>query len=113
MPHAVIEYSRDLEASFDKLALMQAAHDAMLASGQFGEADVKIRLYPCHDALVGGVTAKFVHITVYMLSGRSPAIKKSITTNLLRVLEGLSLSAASLSVDARDLEREVYSKATG
>jgi len=113
MPHAVIEYSQDLERKFDPAALMLAVHQSLLDSGEFGEKDIKVRLYPCDHALVAGTEQGFVHTTIYLLSGRSKAVKKAITSGLLEVLAGLDFEAASISVDARDLDREVYSKITG
>jgi 5-carboxymethyl-2-hydroxymuconate isomerase len=113
MPHAIVEYSRALEAEFEASSLMQAVHACLLQSGQFSVHDIKVRLYPCDHAFVAGRDANFLHITVYMLSGRSRAIKKNITSDLLQVLDGLSLIAASLSVDARDMDRDVYSKMVG
>lgn len=113
MPHAVVEYSKSLEPSFEKAAFMKAIHDAMFASGEFGEKDIKIRLYPCDHALVAGKEQGFVHITIYLLSGRSKETKKKLTQGLLKVVQGLGLTVASVSVDARDLDREVYSKMAG
>lgn len=110
MPHAVIEYSSDLNSNIEIASLMQAIHKQLLESGQFGEKDIKVRAYPCDHALVAGQKANFIHITIYMLSGRTAAIKKEITKGVLDVLHGLRVSAASLSVDARDLDRDVYSK---
>lgn len=112
MPHAVVEYSQDIETQFEAQALMQAVHMSLLSSAQFAEKDIKVRLYGCDHALVAGESATFIHITVYMLSGRSDETKKAITEHLLEVLKGLNLASASLSVDARDMDRSVYSKVT-
>lgn len=110
MPHAVIEFSRELEAAVDLGVVMTSVHNAMLESGEFGEKDIKIRMYPCDHALVAGTSQNFVHSTIYLLSGRSKSVKKALTERVLGALMSHGLQAASISVDARDLDRDVYSK---
>jgi 5-carboxymethyl-2-hydroxymuconate isomerase len=110
MPHAVVEYSRDLETGFAPQDLMKDLHQCLLDSGQFGAGDIKVRLYPCDHALVAGSNQAFVHTTIYLLSGRTQTVKKDITLAVLKVLQSYKIDAASLSVDCRDLDREVYSK---
>jgi len=112
MPHAVVEYSNGLEPYIDQKAIMQACHNSLLDSGQFGEKDIKVRLYACDYALVAGQGADFIHVTVYMLSGRTDAIKKDIASKLTAAIKCFALPVASLSVDVRDMNREVYSKIT-
>lgn len=113
MPHAVVEYSKNLENGFEFAAIMHACHDSLLASGQFAEKDIKVRLYPCAHALVAGQNADFIHTTVYLLSGRTKDTKKEIADQLLARLVGFGLPTASCSVDVRDLDREIYAKTTG
>lgn len=110
MPHAVIEYSAHLEETFDINLLMEAVHKALLHSGEFGEKDIKVRLYPCHHSLVGGKPAGFVHCLVYLLSGRSGETKKSIASSILAAMRNEGVKATSISVDMRDLDRDIYAK---
>lgn len=111
MPHAIIEYSEQLEEIIDTGMLMQSVHSALLHSGEFAEKDVKVRLYSCRHALVAGKEADFVHCLIYLLSGRSKATKKAIASGVLAAMQNEGIQAASISVDVRDLDREVYSKA--
>lgn len=110
MPHAIIEYSAHLEELFDTNLLMEAVHKALLHSGEFGEKDIKLRLYPCHQSMVGGKPADFVHCLVYLLSGRSKETKKSIASSVLAAMRNEGVKAASISVDIRDLDRDIYVK---
>jgi len=110
LPHAVIEYARSLERDMWNSGIMEAVHSSLLACGQFGEQDIKVRAYPCDHALVAGKPSSFIHVTIYLLSGRSDTIKKDITSRVLAALQALEVDVASLSVDARDLNRAVYSK---
>lgn len=112
MPHLVIEYS---EADFDTVLVEQmmfAVHKGALASGLFGEADIKTRAYACSHGLVGGKPGSFIHITVFLLSGRDQATQKQLATTLLDHMTAADFAPHSLSVDCRDMDRAVYSKIT-
>ena len=112
MPHLIIEHSEDLTHTFDTKALMQCAHNAAVESGLFGLSDIKVRAYPCANALIAGNESSFLHVTIYLLSGRTAETKKALTTLVLNEFAKLGLDVSSLSVDARDMDREVYSKIT-
>jgi len=110
LPHAVIEYTRSLENQCLQAGIMQAVHNSLLASGHFGEVDIKVRACGYDHALVAGKPDDFIHVTIYLLSGRTPDIKKQLTVGVLETLQGLDLRAASITVDARDMDRAIYSK---
>ncbi len=112
MPHLVIEYSEGVEKQVSEEKMMACAHAAAVESGLFGVGDIKVRAYPCSHYLIAGKAAHFVHISIYLLSGRDAPTKKALTTGVVSAFEGLGLNVASLSVDARDMDREVYSKVT-
>ncbi|MCK0069926.1 5-carboxymethyl-2-hydroxymuconate Delta-isomerase [Kordiimonas laminariae] len=112
MPHLVIEHSSDIAEGADVNTLMQTAHAGAVESGLFGLNDIKVRAYPCPQSLIGGEKNSFLHITIYLLSGRSQETKKALTTLVLDKFTKLGLDVSSLSVDARDMDREVYSKIT-
>lgn len=110
MPHLVLEYSDTIEKTHSIPDLMSICHKAAMASGQFSESDIKVRAYPCPNSLVGGLHADFLHVTVKLLSGRTPEIKKELTNTILEAIHAKGLSLSSLTVEALDIERESYSK---
>ncbi|TNE66927.1 MAG: 5-carboxymethyl-2-hydroxymuconate Delta-isomerase [Alphaproteobacteria bacterium] len=112
MPHLVIEHSRDDDIEVLVPAMMNAAHRASLDSGLFDELDIKVRAYPCDHALVAGRDEKFIHVTVYLLSGRDDAAKKDLAMRVLDRIDDIVPPVASLSVDIRDMNRAAYSKRT-
>ena len=112
MPHLVIEYSRDVENRASPQDMMVAAHRGALASGLFSLADIKVRAYPCDHALVAGAVASFVHVSIFLLSGRDAATQRKLTDTVLAEFSALDLGVASLSVDSRGMDRAVYTKLT-
>jgi 5-carboxymethyl-2-hydroxymuconate isomerase len=52
-----------------------------------------------------------MHITVYLFKGRDTATKRKLTENILaKVREMIPVPIASLSVDARDTDQDIYVK---
>ncbi|MGL6071405.1 5-carboxymethyl-2-hydroxymuconate Delta-isomerase [Craterilacuibacter sp.] len=115
MPHLNIEYSDNLPA-LDAGALLLAMNQALLASGQFDECDIKSRAQKM-DAFRIGVSLSpraFVHGRLSILDGRPHAIRQALSACLLQVLQqqcwpaGLELQ---LSVEVLEIERTAYAKA--
>lgn len=110
MPHIVIEYTPHESNDFSVEHLMAEAHQAALATGLFDEAAIKVRVKAYDQALVGGRHALMMHVLIYLIEGRDAATKKALTQAVHDALEPLVPTYASVSVDARDLARDVYVK---
>jgi 5-carboxymethyl-2-hydroxymuconate isomerase len=115
MPHLNIEYSNNLSA-LDASALLLAMNQALLASGQFEERDIKSRALKM-DAFLIGVSLSscaFVHAKLSILDGRSLDIRQDLAACLLQVLQqqcwpcGLEVQ---LCVEVLEIERASYAKA--
>lgn len=111
MPHFVIEYTA-AENTPSPTALMQITHDAAVSSGVFAESAIKVRVKSYDAAMVGGVEAKFAHVLIYLIEGRDAATKKALTEAVHAALAPCFNGFQSISVDARDLEKAVYTKTT-
>ena len=58
----------------------------------------------------GGKVADFIHVTLYILDGRSEQQKQKLAQAVLQQLKSLSLQSISLTVDVREMERAIYAK---
>ncbi|WP_024301181.1 5-carboxymethyl-2-hydroxymuconate Delta-isomerase [Pseudogulbenkiania sp. MAI-1] len=116
MPHLTLEYSRNL-TSLDADRMLLALNRQLAESGHFAENDIKSRAIALDHYRTGiePVARAFVHVTLAILSGRTPEAKQALSAGLLAVLQqaGLGLPGAEvqLSVEIRDLDRASYSKA--
>jgi 5-carboxymethyl-2-hydroxymuconate isomerase len=72
--------------------------------------DIKVRALVYEDFLVAGVSDSFVHLSVYLLSGRTADQKVTLSEKLRRTMAGLCLGVTSLSVDVRDMDSVAYKK---
>ena len=112
MPHLVMEYAQELDLSHDIPALLNTVHDAAKGCGFFTASAIKSRAQPFPYYRIGdlGSEAKFIHLTVLLLKGRSAKEKRQLTQLLCRTLTDAVNFIGSVSVDVRDLDEEVYSK---
>jgi 5-carboxymethyl-2-hydroxymuconate isomerase len=115
MPHCTIEYVEELEEELDPMLMIGAVHNGAVASGLFNESHIKSRAVPYQHYKTGTGELRFIHITAKVLSGRSNEQKSSLSQHLLEhfklLLIDKALTAITLTVEVRDMDKEAYSKA--
>jgi 5-carboxymethyl-2-hydroxymuconate isomerase len=110
MPHLVIEYSRDALQREKVAELMERLYEAAWQTGVMNAADVKVRALAYDDFLLAGKRDSFVHLSVYLLAGRTPEQKVELSTRLRQVMVESGADVVSLSVDIRDMDPIAYKK---
>jgi 5-carboxymethyl-2-hydroxymuconate isomerase len=110
MPHIVVEYSAEEPTRSDVTELMKALHAAAASTGVMQAADIKIRALPYADYLVAGKQDSFCHVSVYLLEGRTPEQKLTLSETLRTAMAALLPHTKSLSVDIRDMDPSAYKK---
>ncbi|HVV39607.1 MAG TPA: hypothetical protein VHC94_00910 [Nitrobacter sp.] len=73
-------------------------------------SDIKVRARSYDDFLIAGKRDSFVHLSVYLLAGRTPERKVEISEHLRQVMIENCASVVSLSVDIRDMDPVAYKK---
>ncbi|MCD7097119.1 5-carboxymethyl-2-hydroxymuconate Delta-isomerase [Stenotrophomonas sp. MMGLT7] len=118
MPHVIMEYSANLPG-FDATQALGQLNQALFASGQVATPlDIKGRAHALQDWVIGTADVDrsahgFVHVTVCLLSGRTPEAKQSISAALMQVLREQAYPAGvrvQFSVELRDMDRACYGK---
>ncbi len=112
MPHAVLEYSANLDASHDPGELVATAHAVMTQCGLFSPNAIKTRAYKTQHFCVGeqGSEGMFLHVTIQLLEGRTLAQRSALTQAMFDALRPMLPEAAKLSVDSVDMVKETYRK---
>ena len=115
MPHLTVEYTSNL-AQIRNSDILLHLNQAALASGQFGELDVKSRLIE-HDSFLIGTAQTgqaFVFVRAAILSGRTSEIKRDLSDRFLNVLKNEFTWPTDLNVqlcvENVDMDRDAYSK---
>jgi 5-carboxymethyl-2-hydroxymuconate isomerase len=110
MPHLVIEYS---DGALDRAALKELMQGLAETAGQTGvmkPEDIKVRAQSYRDYLVAGKQDGFIHLSVYLLAGRTSEQKEMLSISLRRTMADLYPDVVSLSVDIRDMDPDAYKK---
>lgn len=110
MPHLIVEATEQTLEHLPSTELMQKLHAAANTTGLFDEKSIKVRIRPYETALIAGRLDEFVHVTIYLIDGRDKATKKRLATAVHDMVRALYPNCASVSVDVRDLDREIYTK---
>ena len=111
MPHIVIEYSQPLADEVDVQALCQDAVECAFASGLFDQlSDIKSRAIGYETTVINLPSPSFVHVTIWLLDGRTDAQKADLTNAMADKLEVRLPNVGSLTVDIRDMQRSTYAK---
>lgn len=110
MPHLVIEYS---DGALDQPAvacLMQCLAETASRTGVMKAEDIKVRATSYRDFRIAGTQDSFIHLSVYLLAGRTPEQKETLSISLRRMMTELCPEVISLSVDIRDMDPAAYKK---
>ncbi|EZH77469.1 MAG: 5-carboxymethyl-2-hydroxymuconate isomerase [Pseudomonas sp.] len=109
MPHCLIEAAREVSELINPQELVQLVHDQAAESGLFQPGEVKVRLSLYEHHCVGGEPGSFVHLIFYVLAGRSDDDKRALSRRIVRALVQRLPQVPAISLDVRDIRREVFS----
>lgn len=110
MPHLILEYTDPPADNLSNEEMMRALHAAALGTGLFDEATIKVRLRRYETAFVGGQPDGFAHVTIYLIDGRDKPTKKRLAITVHDAMRAAFSGHGSVSVDVRDLDRDIYTK---
>lgn len=117
MPHLIANYSENIK-HLDVKTMLVKLNEALFSTGFFETYDeIKSRGQCDHHVVIGldNTSQAYVHIKLYILSGRTIEQRKQLSKTLLETAEKqLNLQSNQLSlqvcVEIAEIERESYSK---
>lgn len=116
MPHLYLEYTDNL-AALPVADILVAINQAALATGLFGESDIKSRAQALSKYRTGIAPAAraFIHVRVALLDGRSEHERENLAQAVLGALQHTVKSPfpgeIQFSVETTELHRASYAKA--
>lgn len=109
MPHFILDCSRDLLDHHDRQRLMQTVFDAAGESRLFNSDDIKVRIRPYSEFIVGNSDkASFLHVFAYIMEGRTVSQKNDLSKSIVRRLKTLLPDVPVVSVNVMDFEKATY-----
>lgn len=110
MPHLIIEYAQELATEQQVPSMIDAVHEAALASQLFPESHIKTRAIPIQFYRVGGSNAPFIHAQLRIKQGRSEAQKAALSAAVLMAIKEQSWPAKVITVEVADMDSASYAK---
>lgn len=110
MPHFIIEAVGALDAPDDRQEAMRLVADIGAAQDTINPKDIKVRLYPCGDALALDGRTSFIHVTARLLAGRTVQQKDALAVELRDALGSRFSDVQSVSIEVCDMDPESYRK---
>lgn len=109
MPHCLVEGSLTLIRLISAPELLGVVEEAAAATQLFQPGEVKLRLSLYEHFSVGGSQEDFIHLIFYILAGRTDEQKRLLSRQIVRALVERLPSVNAVSLDVRDIDREVFS----
>ncbi|MFT5719790.1 MAG: 5-carboxymethyl-2-hydroxymuconate isomerase [Motiliproteus sp.] len=110
MPHIIVEYAQNLDASLDLKVLIRAVHEGALRADLFEPEAIKVRAIAYPHYLVAGEVQDFIHLRIQILSGRSEQQKQHLSRCLFESADAVAAAVSSLTVEVVDMDRHSYVK---
>lgn len=110
MPHLIVEYSANLDSRVAIRPVLEAARDAMAASGIFPLGGIRVRAYRADHFVVadGDPRHGFVHATLLLGKGRSEATRREAGEKVFAALRAALAPAFASGPVALQMEmREI------
>jgi 5-carboxymethyl-2-hydroxymuconate isomerase len=110
MPQITVDYSEDLESSFDRRGFALALHPLIVKTVDSRLDACKSRFRRVDETVVAGGTPTdaVVHISIALLPGRAPELKAQLSETVLDLLAEYLRPAGGVtpvvSAEVRDLE---------
>ncbi|MEU0298496.1 5-carboxymethyl-2-hydroxymuconate Delta-isomerase [Streptomyces sp. NPDC006175] len=110
MPQITVDYSAELDESFDRRGFALALHPLVAETVSTKVPACKTRFHRAEDFVAGDAAAGdcVVNVSIAMLPGRTPEIKAQLTEAVLKLLSGHLKPVDGLTVHAsaevRDLD---------
>lgn len=109
MPHFIIDCSEDILSTYSEMEINQRIHVIAEASGLFDKNDIKVRVNPYKNCLVGGDSAQaFIHIFAHIMQGRTTEQKASLSKAVVTELSAMFPNIANIAMNVSDFEKATY-----
>ncbi len=112
MPHFIIDCSEDIATLKQPLEIIQEVYNTADTSGLFTKGDVKVRLNPFKDYIVGGKQDSFIHVFAYIMQGRTTQEKAELSNKIVAKLKSMFPDISIISINISDFEKDTYCNKT-
>jgi 5-carboxymethyl-2-hydroxymuconate isomerase len=108
MPHFVIDCAAELIGEPSEETVNQQIHELAAASRLFDVSDIKVRINPYQNYLVGGKKEPFIHVFAHALEGRTPEQRAALSRAVVGRLVELFPDVDNIAMNVSEFEQASY-----
>lgn len=108
MPHFIIDCSKELLNQHSEDTILEQVHTAAVQSGLFKPGDIKVRVNPFSNYLVGGTNPQFIHVFAHIMQGRSVEQRRQLSQAVVKVLSSLFPEVEAIAMNVYEFEKNTY-----
>ena len=108
MPHFILDCSQNILNLRQPAEIMQKVYDTAESTGLFQKGDIKVRINPFDNYLVGNAAADFIHVFGNIMEGRNAEQKSNLSRSIVTALNAMFPEVPIISMNIRDFEKESY-----
>lgn len=112
MPHFIIDCSEHIAELKNPKEIIQEVYNTANETGLFAEGDIKVRINPFKDYIVGGSTKDFIHVFSYIMEGRNTEQKSNLSKQIVAKLKSMFPEVPIISANIKDFEKASYCNKT-
>jgi 5-carboxymethyl-2-hydroxymuconate isomerase len=108
MPHFLIDCSADILKDTTQTQVMTAVHEAAVASSLFDSGDIKIRVRPFDEYMVGESEEPFIHVFSHIMQGRTTEQKAKLSRKVVEALVSMFPEIRFIAMNVDEFEKATY-----
>ena len=112
MPHFVIDCSDKVLKQKSAEEIMQRVSHSANSSSLFAPGDIKVRINPFQNYIVGGEVKDFIHVFANIMEGRTVKQKSLLSKTIVSDLKNMFPDIEVISINIRDFEKATYCNKT-
>ncbi|MGI9530490.1 5-carboxymethyl-2-hydroxymuconate Delta-isomerase [Lutimonas sp.] len=108
MPHFVIDCSKNVLEVAKPKELMKKVYQTATESELFDPGDIKVRINPFDQYVLGASKNAFIHIFANIMEGRTDLQKQQLSTAIVAELKAMLPDVPIISMNVRDFDKAGY-----
>ncbi|PKI12599.1 5-carboxymethyl-2-hydroxymuconate Delta-isomerase [Colwellia sp. 12G3] len=108
MPHFVMDCSQSVLTSHKESFIIEQVHFVAYATGLFEEGDIKVRMNPFKNFIVGNKSDDFIHVFAHIMQGRTTEQKAFLSKEIVTKLATMFPDIKNIAMNISDFEKATY-----
>lgn len=108
MPHFLIDCSAGILKDTTKTQVMTVVHNAAVSAELFDPADIKIRVRPFDEYMIGGSDEPFIHVFSHIMQGRTTEQKAMLSRKVVETLAAMFPDIKFIAMNVDEFEKATY-----